>query len=448
MAARTTPDGDVHRVKVRILVAAASVFAFLAIFTSWVDRQALDTDEWTETSGQLLEDEVISDAVADYAVDELFTNVDVAAVLEERLPEDVKGLAQPVAGGVRAGAASVAERAFQSPRVQGLWKDANRAAHTRLVAILEGDSESISSEEGKVTLDLRPIVVQLAERIGVADQVDERLPPNAAELEVADSDQLDLARTITKLVKGLAWLFSLGSLALFALAIYLARGRRWMVMLGYGIGLVAAGLAAIALRNVAEGFVVDELARTEGVRPAVEHAWEISTSLLDSIAKSVIALGVAFAAFSFVASPGDHAVSVRQALAPSLRDRPGLVWGVFAAAVFIFLMLFTPGGTRQLAIALTLIAMAAVGLEMLRRRTAQEFPDAHRGDWLAQVRQRARRASADAGRRIGDAMRELTDDDRDPEDAKLDRLERLGELREKGLLTDAEFKSEKQKLLS
>ena len=173
MAPKGDPPEDRHRIKIRILVVFASIFAFLAIFTSWVDRQALDTDEWVDTSGKLLEDETISNAVADYAVDELFTNVDVAEVLKERLPEDVKGLAAPVAGGVRAGAGSVAERAFQSPRVQGLWKDANRAAHTRLVDILEGDSENISSEEGKVVLDLRPIVEQLAERIGVAEQVDE-----------------------------------------------------------------------------------------------------------------------------------------------------------------------------------------------------------------------------------------------------------------------------------
>jgi hypothetical protein len=316
------------------------------------------------------------------------------------------------------------------------------------VEILEGDSEHISSEEGKVVLDLRPIVEQIADRIGVADQVDERLPADAAELEIADSDQLDLARTITKLVKGSAWLFSLGSLALFGLALYLARGRRWMVMLGYGIGLIAAGLAAIALRSVSEGFVVDELARTEGVRPAVEHAWDISTSLLDSIAKSVIAYGVVIAAASFIASPADGAVSLRHALAPSLRERPGIVWGVFAAAVFIFLMVWTPTGMRQLVLTLALIAMAAIGLEALSRRTAHEFPDARRGDWLAEVRQRTRRATAEAGRRIGDAMKELTDTDRDPEDARLDRLERLGDLRERGVLTVAEFKAEKQKLLS
>jgi hypothetical protein len=45
-------------------------------------------------------------------------------------------------------------------------------------------------------------------------------------------------------------------------------------------------------------------------------------------------------------------------------------------------------------------------------------------------------------------MRELTDDDRESDDAKLNRLERLGELKEKGVLTDEEFRAEKAKILS
>jgi len=61
--ASTDPPERRHRITVRILVVAASVLAFLAIFTSWIDRQLLDTDEWVDTSGRLLEDEAISNAV-------------------------------------------------------------------------------------------------------------------------------------------------------------------------------------------------------------------------------------------------------------------------------------------------------------------------------------------------------------------------------------------------
>jgi hypothetical protein len=436
-----------HRIKVRILVVAASIFAFLAIFTAWLDRQLLDTDEWVETSGEMLEERVISDAVADYAVDQLFTKVNIAKTLDKRLPEDLKPLSGPISGGARELGNRAAEQALQSPRVQGLWRDANRVAHSQLVAILEGDTDTVSTREGRVVLDLRPIVLQLAQRIGVERQAEERLPQNIAELEIADAKQLETARTVTRALNGLAWLFSIGTLVLFALAAYLAKGRRWMVVLGYGLGLIGAGLAAIALRGVAKGLLVDSLAKTEAARPPAEAAWEIGTSLLSSIASSVIVFGVLFTIASFLASPASGAVTIRHALAPTMRERPGVAWGVFAAATFLALILWPPDDTRQLILTLALIALAGAGLEGLSRKTRNEFPGARRGDWFVQMRQRARRASAEAGRRIGSAMRELTDDDRHPDDALLDRLERLGELKERGVLSATEFREQKKRLI-
>ncbi len=436
-----------HRITVRVLVVAASLLAFLAIFTSWVDRQLLDTDQWVETSGKLLEDEAISDAVADYSVEQLYANVDVSGQLQKRLPDDLKPVAAPLSGGLREFAMRAAEEALRQPRVQGLWQDANRVAHSQLIEILKGDNELVSTETGRVVLDLRPIVLQLADRIGLQKQAEERLPPDVAELEVADAEQLQTARTITRTLEGLAWLFSIGTFVLFAIAAYLARGSRWVVVLGYGLGLVAAGLAAVALRSAASGLVVDELAQTEAARVPAEHAWTIATSLLHSIATSVIALGVLFTAAAFLASPAPAAVGIRAAVAPHLRDRSGVVWGVFAAAAFLYLIVSPPDGTRQLVIVLVLIGLAAAGLEALSRKTHHEFPDARRGEWMVRMRQRARQASSEAGRRIGAAVRDLGDDDRHPDDSKLDRIERLGELKKKGVLTQTEFRAEKKRIL-
>lgn len=436
-----------HRIKIRILVVAASVFAFLAIFTSWVDRQLLDNDQWVQTSGELLEDEVISNAVADYAVEQLYANVNVAKLLEQRLPEDIKPLAGPVSGGVRTFAQTAAERGLRTDRAQNLWKDANRVAHAQLVAILEDDSEAISTSDGKVVLDLRPLVAQIAGQIGLEKQVEGRLPADVAELEIADAKQLETAQTVTRLLRGLAFVFTVGSVLLFALAAYLARGRRWVVVLAYGIGLIAAGLTALAVRNVASGLVVDELARTEAVREPAEHAWEIATSLLREIARGVIAYGVLFVIASYLASPADSATRIRQALAPALRDRRSIVWGTFAGAVFIYLLASPPINLRGLVLTLTLIALAAAGLEALMRKCAHEFPDARSGEWRVAWQQRAKQTASAAGKRIGSAVRELSSD-RDAEDAHLDRLERLGELRAKKVLTETEFRAEKKRLLA
>jgi hypothetical protein len=341
--------------------------------------------------------------------------------------------------------------------VQNLWKDANRVAHTQLVAILEDKSEAVSSQNGKVVLDLKPIVYQLADRLGFKKQVANavakgeetgHLKPGFGELEVADSQELDTARTVTKILNGLAWFFTIGSLALFVLAMWLGKGRDWVIVLGYGLGLIAAGLGAIAVRAILKGPFVESLAKTEDARVPAQHAWDIGTSLLHSIASSVIVLGILFVIASYLASPQNGAVSIRQALAPTLRERPGIVWSAYAAVALLVLIIWPPTGTRQLVLTLLLIALAAAGIEKLRRATRSEFPDAKRGDWVTGMRQRARRASKEAGRRMGSAIRELSSDDKHPDDAKLDRLEKLGDLKEKGVLTAAEFREEKKKILS
>ena len=455
--ASTQPPEMRHRVKVRILVIAASILAFLAIFTGWLDRQALDTNQWVDTSGKLLEDKEISDALANYSVDQLYANVNVAANLKKRLPKDLQPVAAPAAAGIREFATKAAQQAFQSSRVQMLWEQANRVAHTQLVSILEGNNQVVSSQNGQVVLDLRPIIFQLADRIGLKQQAKQAiqtgeekgvLKPGFGQLHVADSQQLDNARTVTKILQGLAWAFMLGTLALFALAVWLAKGRRWVVVLGYGLGLIASGLAAMAVRSVAKGLIVNTLATTESARVPAQHAWDIATSLLQSIATSVVIFGILFVIAAYLASPHSGALSIRQALAPWLRERPGIVWSVFAAAALIAVLIWPPDGTRQLVLTLLLIAIAGVGLEALKRKTAREFPGAKRGDWMAATRQRARRASSEAGKRIGSAVRGLTDDDKAPEDAKLERLERLGELKKKGVLTATEFREEKKKVLA
>jgi hypothetical protein len=455
--ASTQPPEMRHRVKVRILVILASVLAFLAIFTSWIDRQLLDTNEWVDTSGKLLEDKEISDAVATYSVDQLYANVDVTQLVKQRLPAGLQQVASPVSAGIREVATRAAKRAFQSTRVQNLWQDSNRVAHTQLVAILKDKSEAISSQNGKVVLDLKPIVFQLADRLGFKKQVANaiakgeetgHLKPGFGQLEIADSEQLDTAQTITKILEGLAWFFSIGSLVLFVLAMWLGRGRYWVIVLSYGLGLIAAGLAAIAVRAAVKGLVVDSLAKTEEAKVPTQHAWDIGTSLLHSIASSVIVFGVLFVIASYLASPQNGAVSIRQAIAPTLRERPGVAWSIFAAVALLAVIIWPPDGTRQLVMTLLLIALAGAGVAALIRSTRSEFPDAKRGDWVAGMRRRARRASSEAGRRIGSAVRELGSDDKHPDDAKLDRLERLGDLKQKGVLTGAEFDEEKRRVLS
>src|SRR3712207_3474057 len=70
----------------RVLLVTGTVVAILAILSVWISRQALETDQWTETSSTLLEEPPVQQAVAGYLVDRLYANVDVAEQLRAALP--------------------------------------------------------------------------------------------------------------------------------------------------------------------------------------------------------------------------------------------------------------------------------------------------------------------------------------------------------------------------
>ena len=90
-----------RRRTVKGLIVLGSLLAFLSVFAIWVERQALDTGEWVNTSGHLIRNQTIRTALADYMVEQLYENVDVEKKVEEVLPGETKELAGPAASGLR-----------------------------------------------------------------------------------------------------------------------------------------------------------------------------------------------------------------------------------------------------------------------------------------------------------------------------------------------------------
>src|SRR5262249_46167144 len=126
----------------RWIVWTLIVLAFLVLVigtaTVWVKRQALDTDHWTNSSTELLQDDQIRQALSVYIVDQLYDNVDVSQRLQQRLPSNLQGLAGPISAALREPATRAVDQLLQRPRIQKAWEDANRLAHQELMAILNG----------------------------------------------------------------------------------------------------------------------------------------------------------------------------------------------------------------------------------------------------------------------------------------------------------------------
>jgi hypothetical protein len=416
------------------LVALGTLIGLLAILAIWVGRQALETDQWTDTSSQLLEDPAVQTAVSGFLVDSLYANVDVEAELREALPPRADALAGPAAGALRRGAEDVALRALKRPEVQQAWEDANRQAHTALVKVIEGGGPNVSTEEGVVTLNLKTLLDEIAQRTGIGGRVAARLPASAASIEVLRSDQLSTVQKVGKALKPLALVLVLAMLACFAGAIAVAAGRRRTTLRACGIGLVFAGAAALVIRSLAGQTIVDDLASTAAVKPAVEATWGIGTSLLVGVATATIAYGVLVILGAWVAGPTRPAVAVRRGVAPYVRDWR-IAYGVLAAVVLLVLLWGPTEGTRRVLPALTLLVLLVAGFEVLRRHIVAEFPNARRGQHtLARARaalHRAPPATANGG-----------------DQGAVAQLQQLDDLHRSGGLDDEEFEAAKQRVLT
>src|SRR5215203_354362 len=449
---------------VRGLVILGSLLAFLSVFAIWTERQALNTDDWVDTSGRLLENKTIRSAVGEYLVDQLYENVDVRKELEDLFPEDTKELAGPAAGGLRQVAGDGAEKVLETSTAQELWEEANRTTHEQLLAVLENKKEAVETDEGNVRLNLGSLLTNLAEQVGIGEDLAEKLPQDAAQIEIVKSDELKTAQDVAIAIKGLALLLSLFTFAAFSAAIYLSREGRWVTVLLSGVGLIAAGFAVVVARHIAGGIVVDQLVKAENVKPAGEAAWSIGTSLMTNIATTVVVVGVLFLIAGWLSSPTGGARATRRYLAPTLRLHPGYVYAGLAILVCFYFLSGPTHGLRAFLTTLVVAAMAAFGINELRKQTAEEFPEAGYDEVFGRTRDKVVNAVKDANipEKVGEQASKL----RLPEvrrpgsgdsetraaadaptatlpvneaDTRLERLERLGSLREKGILTEEEF---------
>ncbi len=373
-----------HRWLVRSLIGVATVLGIVAIFAVWANRQLLDTSYWTKTNTKLIESPPIREAVSVYLTEQLYANVDVSGELGKELPSELKPLAAPAAGALKDVVQKGINLLLERPQVQELWSKANQVTHAEFVRLIENKGSIVKLPGGgAVVLDLRPMLGEVAQKVGAPSSLVEKIPPKVAQLRIVTSKQLNTMQKAVNLLRSLALVLPLLVFALFALAVYLARGRRHQTLIAVGVAFIGAGLVVVVARGIIGTKVVDSLANTEAVRPAAQAAWSIGTSVLADIAWSTVLIGIPLILAGLLAGSTHTAVHLRRLMAPYLRDRPDITFGTVA---FILLLLFWWGpivATKTFTGVLIIIVLAVFGTEMLRRLTAKEFPDAHTKAFLA-----------------------------------------------------------------
>jgi Short C-terminal domain len=422
---------------VRVLIGVTTLLLIVGMFAVWANRLLFNPDNWSNTSTQLLQNPDIRSSTANYLVDQLYANYDVAGLLKSNLPPQFQGLAGPVAGALRNAAVQGTELALSRPRVQSLWAQANRAADQTFIAIVNGGNRHVKVNQGAVTLNLGAILDDTATRLGLPSGIASKLPPNIANLTVFKSDQLKAVQNGGKAVKGLALWLTILCPVLYALAILLTPGRRRRTLMTVGFCAVFAGVVVLFGRRVLENQIPAALTDDASLRPAIRATIVIGTGLLNEVATAIIFVAVILIISAWFAGPGRFPRTVREAIAPFLREHPVPTYAI-TLGLLALLFLWDPiPATGTPAGIITFTVLALFGTEVLRRQTAVEFPDARFGATKQALR--ARWASMrDRGGPTNAAPAAST---------TAGQLKQLAELRDRGEITADEYQAAKTQLL-
>jgi hypothetical protein len=366
-----------RRILVWGLVTLAMVLVIACSLTIWVQRQALDTDNWVDVSTELLQDDDVRALVAERLVDSLYARTDVEGTIERALPPRLDALAAPAAGLVRTAAVDSADALLQRPAIQQLWAEINRRTHSQLVSILkdeEGRRGILGAREGEVVLNLRPLVEQLAQQLGLSVT----LPPGTGVYVLADSDQLAAAQSAVQVINPLSILSIIAIIVLLVVAVYLATGFRRQTLRGIGAGLIFIGVLLLVLRKLVGTAIVDQLT-SDATQPTGWTVWVLGTYLLRDIAVALVAYGLVLVVGAWLAGPSRPARWLRRTAAPTLRDRPLVAYAV-VALIFLLVLLWGPTeATRSFVGVIVLAVLTGIGVYFLRRQTLKEFPPASSG---------------------------------------------------------------------
>ena len=216
----------------------------------------------------------------------------------------------------------------------------------------------VPSQANIIKLD--PTLASLQTR--VTDLLNRQAVQHPGELVIMKSSGLSGLQDLVKVLRNLGFVLPVLALLLYLAAIYLAKGWRRETLIAAGGGILGAALLVLLVRRVIGNGVVDSVASSDAVKPAITSVWNIISAGLRDRALFVLVIGLGFIAGGLLAGPGRHEVAVRRFLAPYLRERPVVVYAVLAFIFLLWLTLLpTINNFGQVLVVLVLAGLAVVG---------------------------------------------------------------------------------------
>src|SRR5664280_2456960 len=348
-----------------VLVVVACILSVLSVVTVFTRNQLLNTDTYVNTVAPLASNPAIQTQVDKLVSEVLISLPYVEPRVKDALPPKAGFLSTPITSGLETVTNELALKAVQSKQFYTLWVAANRASHKQLVAVLTGSNEgSVSSKNGKVTIDVSQVEVQVKKKldskgITVFDKV-----PAVKGLDFVLFQSKDLAeiQKLTKLLNDLAIVLPIITLLCFAGAVVLARNRRrGLVRAATGLALSMAVI--LVVMAVARNQYLSGLSPNQSVAANQAVVDTITAALRQAVRIIVIATLIAGNRHLRAWTAGGNRprwMTGGPVHGFAVRHRKGLQWSILGLGLLVLVVWSNP--TTLVAVVVVLIALVLVGL--------------------------------------------------------------------------------------
>jgi hypothetical protein len=352
-------------VVVGLLIGVASLMVIVSILSIWLNTVVYDTPTWRATSQEIIHDPAMQRQVSQYVVNELYNSAAIQNDISGALPPKFQNIAPAVTSGLRQVAVQAAERLLATTQVQNLWVEASVKAHDAFVRLIDNQTKFAQLNNGKIVLDLHPVLLQVADTAGLGAAAQRLLPASAGQLDIMTTTQLSTLQTAARILHALSIWAPVIVVVLLALAIWLADGFRRRTLLWSAIGILLATLILVVVRRILGTEIVDSLAGNVAARPALINAWYIATDRLGTTNLTVLVGAIVLVVGAWLAGAGRLRSEVHRRLAPWIIN-PLSAFGI-PAVVLVVLVVWGPLPVFQKWIPVVVIAvLAALGIQALR----------------------------------------------------------------------------------
>src|SRR4051794_36899899 len=392
---------------VAVCLLLVALLAPLAVVATWAHDQVGDTDRYVSTVAPLAHDPAVQSAVSTRISDALLERLDVRAVTDQAIEAltqrgirpgvavSLRALTTPLVSGVQEFVRTQVTKLVESDAFAQAWEEANREAHTQMVAVLTGKgSDAVTVAGNAVQLNLAVLIDTVkTQLVDAGFTLASRIPEVTATFTLFESADLAKARNGFRLLSALARALPVVAILLLACAVLVARRRRHTLVVGslvVAASMLLLGLALNAFRSV----YLDAIP-ADASASAASAIYDRLVLFIRLNLRAVLVLFLAIAAVTWVSGPEPAPSRIRAGTARALdrvrhrSDQAGLdtgpfglflgtyrgaIRGVVAGAV-ILLYVLADHPTGGFTITLLLVAAVVLLVVELFARTPATAPD-------------------------------------------------------------------------